>query len=61
MSKRKTSLKLVREEDGSVLVSATFSDKDKERKNDNEVLKELLRDGSTPEFYDFYPSEINIG
>lgn len=57
MSKRKTSLKLVRQEDGSVIVNATFSDADKERHNDTEVLKELLRDGSTKEFYDFYPED----
>ena len=57
MSKRKTSLKLVREEDGSVLVAATFSDADKERKNDSEVLRDLLKDGSTKEFYEFYPAK----
>lgn len=57
MSKRKTSLKIVREENGDCLINVTFSDKDKERHNDDLVLQELIKDASTADFFDLIPKK----
>lgn len=56
MSKRKTSLKIIREENGDCLIEVKFSDKDKERHNDNLVLQELIMDASG-EFFDLIPKK----
>lgn len=42
MSKRKTSLQIVKDYDGSYLITVKFSDKDGYPKKDNEVIKELI-------------------
>jgi hypothetical protein len=51
--KIKTSLKIVRNTDGSCNVNVSFSDEDKLRHDDSAVLFERLKDASSPEFYNF--------
>jgi len=47
---RKTSLKIVRDADGSVLVDAKFSDADLSKKDKSEVLRNLIKDASSDMF-----------
>ena len=42
MSKRKTSLQIVKDDDGSFLITVKFSDKDGYPKKDSEVIRELI-------------------
>jgi hypothetical protein len=47
---RKTSLKIVRDTDGSVLVEVKFSDADLSKKDKSEVLRDLIKDASSDMF-----------
>jgi hypothetical protein len=60
MSNRKTSLKIIRNDDGSCSIQVSFSDKDKLLHNDNKVLRQLLVDASSPEFYNFVVKESEV-
>jgi len=51
--KRKTMLKITREENGECSVDMKFSTADLKRHDSNAVLLELLKDASSNEFYNF--------
>ena len=51
--KRKTMLKITREENGECSIGIRFSDVDLKRHDNKTVLIELLKDASSDEFYNF--------
>jgi hypothetical protein len=57
---RKTSLKIVRDADGSVLVDVKFSDADLSKKDKSEVLRDLIKDASS-DMFDLTNQNISQG